>query len=287
MPVVQYFCLRMLRVIFLLCTPLFSALSVLEHEARRAIFSSRHVCGVLKKALVHSGDFDSVHKVARIAVIGDGLQPKVVLKNAAKVLGGHTHIVGFRGMMQEPSCVDGVFLAGWRHTCLDQAYVRRATAFQMAWKRKIPILGVCFGMYVMVNDIFFRGQFVREMQPDGAFMAAQMPVGTSKNRYRALLHTKGSSHVGQTCHGFEQRFHHHFDPRPFVVEECVRQGFSITAYRSDGVVAAIEHAEHPFLVGTLFHPERGPRSSVHPLILNFMKTVFLIQKKRYLSWSSI
>jgi putative glutamine amidotransferase len=39
------------------------------------------------------------------------------------------------------------------------------------------------------------------------------------------------------------------------------EGMAVTARTADGVIEAIEHGEHPFLVGVEWHPEREPAGS--------------------------
>ena len=218
---------------------------------------------------------DLTRKVARIAVVDRREQVSLRLRSAAHMLGGRAHIIDFHDMMQDPASVHGLLLTGWRLACLDKAYTRRVRALHEACLRRIPVLGVCFGMQVMVNHIFYNdGEFVRKNETQDAFMTAQMPMGSM--HYFAPLETQDWSHVGQACKGLgAQFFHHRFGLRPFVVAECAKQGFRPTAYRPDGVVAAIENPNHLFCVGVLFHPERDISCQVHPLITRFMQAAFI------------
>ena len=266
----KIFMKKSLIVLTTACLPLMAVHSVRDGDLR-CVGKLAHAPLLTRTRLCYDNPGNSV---VRIAVVGRGEQPTRMLKSAARMCGGRANIVGIGDIIRDVSRVDGVFLAGWRHTCLEQAYMHRALAFQAAWMNRVPILGVCFGLHVMVNQVFHDSASFRRMNTlSGAFMTSQMPEG-SVDLCMAPLSVKTWSHVGQVCSPLEnQAFKNRFSLRPFVVEECAKKGFYATAYRHDGMIAAIENPTHPFLVGTQFHPERSA-PQVHPLITRFVQAAF-------------
>jgi anthranilate synthase component II len=131
----------------------------------------------------------------------------------------------------------------------DPAHAGVSTDVVKAFTGKIPILGVCLGMQC-INEAL-----------DGATVRAPVPV-----------HGKTSKvfHLGR---GIFQHM-----PSPFTAARyhslMIRprsDALKVTATSDDGVIMAIEHADHP-VFGVQFHPESFLTESGNVLIENFLKT---------------
>jgi CTP synthase len=77
-----------------------------------------------------------------------------------------------------------------------------------------------------------------------------------------------------------ERHRHRYEFNNKYREQFAKEGFVISGSSPDGkLVEAIELAEHPFFVGTQFHPEYLSRPlSPHPIFTGFVET--LINEKR-------
>jgi len=77
-----------------------------------------------------------------------------------------------------------------------------------------------------------------------------------------------------------ERHRHRFEFNNAYRERLVKAGLTIAGTTPDGkLVEIIELKDHPFFVGTQFHPEFLSRPlSPHPLFAGFMKAVVKLKK---------
>jgi putative glutamine amidotransferase len=126
---------------------------------------------------------------------------------------------------------------------------------QTAHEAGKPLLGICLGMQTM--NVAFGGTLFQHLPDDvpGSLPHEDDPEGVSHDH--AVRIEKGT-HL-QRIVGAESAvvnsFHHQG-----VAE--VAPGFRVAASAEDGVIEAIERADHPFYLGVQWHPERAPASDV-------------------------
>ncbi len=120
---------------------------------------------------------------------------------------------------------------------------------QEAYSRGIPVLGVCRGMQLI--NVYFGGTLYQDIATEHS---------------GALLHTAQSadrSRGSHTIHVAEESLLAKIVPeREFAVNSIHHQGVKtlggglrVAARAPDGLVEAIEHPGHPFLLGVQWHPE--------------------------------
>jgi GMP synthase (glutamine-hydrolysing) len=121
---------------------------------------------------------------------------------------------------------------------------------ELIWQLEIPILGICYGMQLMVHK--FGGEICR----------------ADKKEYgRAELHIKGTSHL---FHGLDKSFSvwmSHGDKAKLLPLD-----FKKLAYTSNSDYAAISHRKKP-LYALQFHPEVVHTPNGKSIITNFLKSI--------------
>jgi CTP synthase len=168
-------------------------------------------------------------------------------------------------------------------------------AIQFARERKVPFLGVCFGMQMAVIEAvrnvagvdgasstefgptsdpivglmteWVRGNAV-EQRREGQDLGGSMRLGA----YEALL-TPGSR-IAEIYgdHSIQERHRHRYEVNIGYREAIERSGLQITGVSPDGVLPEIvERDDHPWFIGVQFHPELKSRPfAPHPLFASFI-----------------
>ena len=160
-------------------------------------------------------------------------------------------------------------------------------------ENKIPYLGLCYGMQMMVieyarNVLNLKDANTREINPNSKnkvidIMEDQKAKIENKNMggsmrlgaYPAKL-KKGT--VAYKAYGKEmisERHRHRYEVNPAYVERLEGAGLVFSAVSPDGKlceIAELPESEHPFFLGTQFHPEFKARPlSPHPVFTAFIK----------------
>jgi CTP synthase len=169
----------------------------------------------------------------------------------------------------------------------------KLNVIEYARKKKIPYFGLCYGMQLMTiefarNVLRLKGahtaeidpkspHLVIDVMPDQKKLIAEGKYGGSMRLgiYKAKL-TKGT--IAEEAYGrstIEERHRHRYEVNPKYVERLAKGGLIFSGRSLDGVlmeIAELPRAEHPFFLGTQFHPELLARPlSPHPLFTAFMK----------------
>ena len=164
---------------------------------------------------------------------------------------------------------------------------------QYARENKIPYFGLCYGMQLLVveyarNVLGLSGANTTEIDPETKYpiidimseqkekMAKKEYGGTMRlGTYTAKL-TKGT--IAQTAYGkteVDERHRHRFEVNPEYVEKLEAAGLVFSGRSPSGIlmeIAELPQSEHPFMLGTQFHPEFLARPlSPHPLFTAFVK----------------
>jgi CTP synthase len=79
-----------------------------------------------------------------------------------------------------------------------------------------------------------------------------------------------------------ERHRHRYEFNNEYREEMEKRGLTVAGTSPDGkIVEAIEITNHPFFIGTQFHPEYISRPlSPHPLFIEFIKTCLTLKGKK-------
>ena len=179
-----------------------------------------------------------------------------------------------------------------------QGWGRRGTegkikAVEYARENKIPYLGLCFGMqmatiefarhvlgmknasseeinpktkYPVIHIMPNQKQYLAKKNYGGTIRLGAWPCKIKKGTKLWQMYKKNLIH---------ERHRHRYEFNNIYKKKFEKAGFIISGTSPDGkLVEAIELENHPFFVGTQFHPEYLSRPLFpHPIFLGFIKAV--------------
>ncbi|MES2203478.1 MAG: CTP synthase [Patescibacteria group bacterium] len=166
-------------------------------------------------------------------------------------------------------------------------------AIKFARENKIPYFGLCYGMQWLVVEYArhaagLHGANTAEVNKEAehavinimedqkekiikADFGGTMRLGT----YPAVL---GEGTVARAAYGkaeVSERHRHRYEVNPAYIEKLEKAGLVFSGKSPSGIlmeIAELPKAEHPFFVGTQFHPEFLSRPlSPHPLFVAFVQ----------------
>jgi len=165
-------------------------------------------------------------------------------------------------------------------------------AAQFCRENKVPYFGLCYGLHMLVieyarNVLGLEGAHTVEINPNTAYpvidvMPEQRALirdgkygGTMRlGSYPAHL-TEGS--IAREAYGKDvvgERHRHRYEVNPEFVAQFRDKGLVFSGTSPDGVlmeIAELPKSEHPFYLGSQFHPELQARPlSPHPLFTAFL-----------------
>ncbi|MBP9817398.1 CTP synthase [Candidatus Shapirobacteria bacterium] len=170
---------------------------------------------------------------------------------------------------------------------------------RIARENKIPYLGLCFGMQMAViefsrNVLGLKNANSEEVDPKTKYPVVHVMPDQKKyleaHQYGGTIRLggwpckvkKGSileyiyMDVGAQCIApvqVQERHRHRYEVNNEFREQLEKAGMVISGTSPDGkLVEAIELKNHPFFVGTQFHPEYKSRPlAPHPIFVEFVK----------------
>ncbi len=163
-------------------------------------------------------------------------------------------------------------------------------AARYARERKVPYLGLCLGMQVMCID-FARGVLNHEDANSSEFdRSTEYPIIDLMLDQRSITDMGGTMRLGlypcelqpgskaAAAYGVErveERHRHRFEFNNAYKQEFEKAGMDFSGMSPDGKLVEIaEIKDHPFMVGSQFHPEFLSRPMrPHPLFTGFIKAV--------------
>jgi CTP synthase len=161
-------------------------------------------------------------------------------------------------------------------------------AARYARERKVPYLGLCLGMQTMCID-FARGVLNHEDANSSEFdRSSEYPVIDLMIEQRSITDMGGTMRLGlypcelqpgskaSEAYGVEhvdERHRHRFEFNNSYRDEFEKGGMLFSGLSPDGKLVEIaEIKDHPFMVGSQFHPEFLSRPMrPHPLFSGFIK----------------
>src|SRR3989338_6596772 len=202
-----------------------------------------------------------------------------------------------RSKLKELQDLDGIIVPG--------GFGKRGTegmilAANYARENKIPYFGLCLGMQIMTisyarNVLGLSDANSTEMDSDTknpviATMADQVEKIKNKNygatmrlgAYPCLLKDGSVAALAYGKKSISERHSHRYEVNNAYIEPLEKAGFVFSGSSPDGrlmEIAELSKNEHPFYLGTQFHPEFKSRPlTPHPLFYSFVKAC--ISKKK-------
>ena len=188
------------------------------------------------------------------------------------------------------------------HSCPRRVSVHAASKARswprvMHARRKVPYLGLCLGMQVMCID-FARSVLNHEDANSSEFdRSTEYPIIDLMLDQRSITDMGGTMRLGlypcelqdgskaAAAYGVEQveeRHRHRFEFNNAYQEGFRKGGMVFSGMSPDGKLVEIaEIKDHPFMVGSQFHPEFLSRPmKPHPLFVGFIKAAKEMDEKK-------
>ncbi|MEI6041958.1 MAG: CTP synthase [bacterium] len=169
------------------------------------------------------------------------------------------------------------------------------STIEFARLNKIPYFGLCYGMQLLVieyarNVLGWKDANTAEINPkaehvvidimpdqkiklDNGHYGASMRLGA----YEAHIEKGTIAHKAYGEDEVIERHRHRYEVNPEYVEEIRTAGLVFSGKSPNGKlmeIAELPKSEHPFFLGTQFHPEFLARPlDPHPLFTEFLKTI--------------
>lgn len=171
-------------------------------------------------------------------------------------------------------------------------------------EKKKPYFGLCYGMQMAViefarNVLGYKDANSEEVNPDTKHPVIHIMPGQkeliAKKQYGGTIRLGGwpckiikGTHLAKAYQKkfkkedvISERHRHRYEFNNAFREQFEKAGLTIAGTSPDGkIVEAIEISDHPFFIGTQFHPEYISRPlDPHPLFVEFIKVALGLKKK--------
>ncbi len=229
----------------------------------------------------------SIIEALKYSAIHLGKKAKLVWLNAADFEGKKAPIAELIGF-------DGILVPGGFGS---RGVEGKLAVIRFAREHKIPYFGICYGMQLAVieyarnvlglkdaashehesssKNLVIDIMESQKEQIKNKRMGGSMRLGT----YPAVL-KKGT--IARTAYGediIEERHRHRFEVNPAYVEALEKAGLVFSGKSPDGTlmeIAELPQKEHPFFLGTQFHPEfQANPLYPHKLFTAFIKAAII------------
>ncbi|WP_332060400.1 CTP synthase [Bartonella sp. CB74] len=169
-------------------------------------------------------------------------------------------------------------------------------AIQFARERKIPFLGICFGMQLACIEVARNiahienassSEFYETQNPIVGLMKEWLKEGVLEKRTKCenfggtmrlgafAAELKEDSHIAQIYGRTKifERHRHRYEVNIDYKEKLEQCGLIFSGMSPDGALPeTIEYADHPWFIGVQYHPELKSRPfDPHPLFASFIK----------------
>lgn len=224
----------------------------------------------------------SVLEAIKHAAAHEGVRAKIEWLNSEEYEKSPTK------MKKDLGALDGVIVPGGFGS---RGIEGKIAAIEYCRKKKIPYLGLCYGMQCAViefarNELGWKDANTTEIDEKTTHPVVHIQesqkANVEKGAYGGTLRLgsypcklkKGS--VSAKCYGSDmisERHRHRYEFNNEYREELEKAGLTLSGMSPDDhFVEIVEVKDHPFFVGVQFHPEFQSRPlTPHPLFCGFMK----------------
>jgi CTP synthase len=239
---------------------------------------------------VLSDAYISVIEALKYSAYALNVKPELEWLNAKRYQDGKN--------VEELAQYDGILVpGGFGETGIEG----KIQAIKFAREQKIPYFGLCYGMQLMAVEYArhvakLKDAHTAEINPKSPHLIIDiMPEQKEKMKrhdyggtmrlgaYPAYL-KKGT--IARKAYGTElisERHRHRFEVNPVYIEPLEKAGLIFSGVSPDRKlmeIAELPQSQHPFMLGTQFHPELLARPlSPHPLFTAFIKASLQTQKE--------
>ena len=169
----------------------------------------------------------------------------------------------------------------------------KLNVIRYARENKIPYFGLCYGMQLMTieyarNVLGLEGAQTAEINPKAPHLIIDIMPDQKKKleekdyggsmrlgAYTAKLKKGTIAHEAYAANSVLERHRHRYEVNPNYIEQIEAAGLVFSGTSPDGTlmeIAELPRSEHPFFLGTQFHPEFLARPlRPHPLFTEFIK----------------
>ena len=247
-------------------------------------------------------DYPKVFKKLNIGIVGKYLGTDDAYKSITESI----FLLG----VEKPKIVDAVMLEELSDEELERVlseydgliiapgFGKRGTegkirAIEYARKNEVPVLGICFGMQMMViefarNVLGYEGANSTEIDPETPY-----PVVDLMEDQKRIMGLGGTMRLGSqemeivpgtrlyeiygrrnASERHRHRYEVNYDSFPELFKNPGEEGYKLVVSARSKFVEAIELDSHPFFIGVQFHPEyKSKVGMVHPIFEAFVEAV--------------
>jgi len=252
----------------------------LQKEVKIAIVAKYYTSGGFSL----EDSYVSVVEAVKHACWASRVQPKIIWFDSQKI-----ERLNAKSLGEKFKKVDGLIIPqGWGSRGVEG----KIRAIRYARENKLPYLGLCFGMQMAViefarNVLGFKNANSTEVNPKTKYPVIH--IMPEQKKYLAEKQYGGTIRLGSwKCRILKgtnlakiygkkrivsERHRHRYEFNNEFRNKFEKKNFRICGLSPDNkLVEAIEITNHPFFVGTQFHPEYQSRPlSPHPLFVHFVK----------------
>lgn len=242
---------------------------------------------------VLSDAYISVIEAIKHASFAQGLKPEIIWIDAGKFNEGKN--------VEELKNYQGIIVPGGFGS---RDVEGKIAAIKYCRENKIPYLGLCYGLQLAVveyarNVLKLKGAHTTEIDPKTKYpvihimpdqekkllkkdYGGTMRLGVWECKLKAgslARELYGKNKNLPAGRQVSERHRHRYEFNNKFLKEFLRHGLKVAGTSPDGkLVEIIELSDHPFFIGTQFHPELKSRPlQPHPLFVGFVKAASKIK----------
>ncbi len=206
------------------------------------------------------------------------------------------HYIGSQTFEKDPkklkdlSKYDGILVPGGFGSTGIEGII---SVIKYAREHKIPYFGLCYGMQLLVieyarNVLKLRDANTAEINPKSSALVIDIMPDQKKKiaegnyggsmrlgAYEAVLSRGTVAYEAYRKDAVEERHRHRYEVNPDYIKKLTDAGLVFSGKSPDGIlmeIAELPKSQHPFFLGTQFHPEFLARPlAPHPLFTAFIR----------------